>query len=201
VRVLLTTAQMMAMTGLGRTAIQDRVRSGEIPAFLEGRKWVVRSEDFEIWLQTCAWAAAVHEKWLTDCGGEHSEAAYMRGSRDAGCLKAHAEVCARKKRNRVARRDHAQFEHGEHGYSNWGCRCEVCMTAWSAKMRRDNHGRQERTLPRAHSRGRPWSRSDLRFLEENRHTMRAEDMALALGRTYAAVTNALHRLDVGALAP
>lgn len=184
----LTTADVMALTGRARTQVQDWFRSGEVPAVRQGKRWLVERSVLEEWLRTCAWAAAVEEADRRDCKGEHSESAYARGSRDEGCRRAHAEHCAEGKRKRAARVGSASFTHGEAGYSNWCCRCEVCRTAWSEKIRRDSARRREATRPYAVNEGQPWTEEDERVLAENQH-MKAEDLALMLGRSYVAVSH------------
>lgn len=183
----LTTADVMALTGRARTQVQDWFRSGEIPAVRQGKRWLVERSVLDEWLRTCAWAAAVEEADRRDCKGEHSESAYARGSRDEGCRRAHAEHCAEYKRKRAARVGSASFTHGESGYTNWSCRCGVCCAAWAEKMRRENARRREATSAYAVKDGQPWTEEDEQVLAENQY-MRAEDLALMLGRSYVAVS-------------
>lgn len=60
--------------------------------------------------------------------------------------KERAQVQRGSRLSRLARRDTAYFKHGASGYSNWGCRCDVCTAAHSAKMRRARQVRIQKML-------------------------------------------------------
>lgn len=62
--------------------------------------------------------------------------------------------------------------------------------------RRDEYysDNQAKTLPRAHSKGRRWTDQEYEYLLANADTMRLPDIAMELGRTYAATQTRLKML-------
>lgn len=74
------------------------------------------------------------------CG---TKAAYRRGCRCAACRKANAEHCKTHRRRRRLRveRGESHFHHGARGYSNWGCRCDECVSGHKARMVADRESR------------------------------------------------------------
>ncbi|MFE1731608.1 hypothetical protein ACFW6X_15815 [Streptomyces bacillaris] len=71
-----------------------------------------------------------------------------RGCRCEVCVTAHNARHAQGRRNRIARRDTATFEHGINGYSNWNCRCDVCCTAASLAAASQRAARRARGASR-----------------------------------------------------
>lgn len=67
-----------------------------------------------------------------------------RGCRCEVCVTAHNARHAQGRRDRVARRDTADFAHGVNGYSNWNCRCPVCTSAFAAAAARQKAARRAR---------------------------------------------------------
>lgn len=64
--------------------------------------------------------------------------------------KQHTSVCLAcgridHRNRRAAKRE--RWTHGASGYQNHGCRCEVCRTAWSLKMKARYQEKQEQAAP------------------------------------------------------
>lgn len=141
---------------------------------------------------------------------------YNRGCRCDAC-RATQRKYKRERRKRMAGKVVLfKFEHGVGGYGNWNCRCDVCAAAYSAmnssyqkknrdrlneklKERRqqdpemvngDNRKRyattQAETLDRADRRGEVWTSHEMEIA--SRRDLSSHEVALLLGRTYAAVT-------------
>lgn len=59
---------------------------------------------------------------------------YGRGCRCVDCKATNAARHRKARKERKSRRANAQYKHGAGAYTNWGCRCEVCVEANSKAM-------------------------------------------------------------------
>jgi hypothetical protein len=126
--------------------------------------------------------------------------AYKRGCRCGDCRAAKTAQNARQKQARMLRLaagDAADFKHGVSGYTNWGCRCEVCVAAarrdrqqrsrtshqWERKHQRARQ--QAKSLDAAQRRGYPWTDAELGLAA--RRDLTDAQVATMTGRTYFGV--------------
>jgi hypothetical protein len=140
-----------------------------------------------------------------------AKAEYQAGHRSGG---KQAEYMKEYRRNRKASlsKGEVQFKHGLGGYTNYGCRCDVCAESYKA-WRADNPGKQyhvthpEEAAEAAHRKVEEWQRQTLegatRYglqwtgpeLEVAARTdLTAREAALLIGRTYASVKNMRRKL-------
>jgi hypothetical protein len=78
------------------------------------------------------------------------------------------------------------FAHGESGYGNWGCRCEVCRVAGRAERREREARKQAATVAGADRSGLAWTPAEDELAADR--GLSSVEVALLLGRTYAAVS-------------
>jgi hypothetical protein len=141
-----------------------------------------------------------------------AKAGYQAGR---GARPGQAEYMKQYRRNRKASltKGEAQFKHGLGGYTNYGCRCEVCAKAYSA-WRADNPDKQyhvthpEKAAEAAHRKVAEWQRQTLEGATRYglqwtgpelevaaRPDLTAKQAALLIGRTYESVKNMRKKLE------
>jgi hypothetical protein len=202
---LLVLARLEAITATVRSGatVGDAAREQGLTGETVGR-WAKRDP---------AIAAALRQAYADRAEAQRrphgSQARYDAGCRCQACRAAHARVHRELRRDRKARRDSAQFRHGASAYSNWGCRCETCTTAAAeaqrpyyrryqespkgrAATRRLQAGKQAVTTDNARRHRQAWTSSELETV--GRDDLTVMQIALMLGRTYAAVATARQRL-------
>ena len=52
---LLTVDETIQVLRLGRTRVNEMLRSGELPSYKTGRRWIIRRRDLEAWLEQQKW--------------------------------------------------------------------------------------------------------------------------------------------------
>jgi hypothetical protein len=138
---------------------------------------------------------------------------YNRGCRCTECRAENASraVALRKERTERLARGEVEINHGRYGYTNWGCRCEFCSREHSlackepaARWATANPGkhressaknyreRQEATRQGATKHRRAWTESELELISQD--DLSASELALMLGRSYAAIAGARAKL-------
>lgn len=134
---------------------------------------------------------------------------YNRGCR---CIACRATSPARRARSKERfQSGEVQITHGRNGYVYWGCRCATCTDANTAETyapgrvwevghpeegrensRRKWKGEQEKTLNVATRNRHEWTGPELELA--SRTDLTARELALLLGRTYAAVKTMRYKL-------
>lgn len=128
------------------------------------------------------------------------------------CRAANAQRARNGRVNRQKRLDQVEIAHGVSGYRNWGCRCSVCTeanTTYTAPSVRQYQMRnrdkvnskhlerynssQAETLEKARRRGQQWTGAELEIAA--RPDLTAKEVALMLGRTFAAVEKMRRKLQ------
>lgn len=82
-----------------------------------------------------------------DCGTEGGYGRHLR-LREEPCVYCRAAHAAEMMDGRRRRAGRADVPHGQSGYVNWDCRCEVCTAAHVAKLREYAANRKRREAAR-----------------------------------------------------
>lgn len=134
----------------------------------------------------------------------HGMEGYAQGCQCEKCTRANRER-HREVRRKLASKDPSEIPHGLSGYCNYSCRCDVCRAAGKimnaastspvkpgakAKYARSI---QQQTRLTAHRLNQQWTGPELELAA--RRDITARQLAVMIGRTYAAVAVMRRRLN------
>lgn len=86
---------------------------------------------------------------------------------------------------RIARQAAADFQHGNSGYTNHGCRCQVCVDGRALHNKKTEARLRDATRPFAHRSGFQWTGPEIELAL--RDDLPISAIARMIGRSYSAV--------------